>query len=274
MTLWRNSILSLAAIFLIAGFLAPIAIMFATSFYHRTTTHYVPGFELTHYLRAFDPLYLGAMWNTFRLSFLAATIAMIIAFPFTFFMAATSRKLQTVALVLVLSVLSLSEVIVAFSWSTALSRSAGISNLLVWFGLMDRPASWARGLPAVVAALTYFNLSFAILMLYPHCSRLDNSYGEAARVMGASPLRAFFNVIVPILRRPLVSTWIVLFVFSMGAVATPIWLGRPQEWMLAVHISQQALELGNMPFASALGVVFLSVAIILVAAVNKLGNKP
>lgn len=272
-TPFRVALLSYPALILIGFFVIPIGLMMATSFYHRTETYYEPGFEFTHYIRAFDAIYLQAMWTTIKLSFWASTIAIVISLPFTYFIAQYPRKVQTAFLVLVLCVLSLSEVIVAFSWSNALSRPAGISNLFVWLGVMDRPTSWARGYMAVLIALSYFNLSFAILMLYPHCTRLDPSYLEAARTMGASPVRATFNVLIPILRKPIVAAWIVLFVFTMGAVVTPQWLGKSDQIMLAVHISKQAVQLGNVPFASALSVVFLIVTIILVLLARRLGES-
>jgi putative spermidine/putrescine transport system permease protein len=268
----RTALLTYPALLLLAGFVVPMAIMLATSFYHRTETYYERGFELTHYLRSFDPLYLKAMWTTVRLALMASTIAIVLAFPFTFFLAGFSRRVQTVLLVVILGVLSLSEVIVAFSWSNALSRPAGVSNLLVWLGLLERPLSWARGLPAILIALSYFNLSIAILMLYPHCTRLDPSYAEAARTMGTSPLRTSCKIIIPILRKPLISTWIVLFVFTMGAVVTPQWLGQPDQWMLAVHISKQAVQLGNVPFAAALSILFLAVTVALVLLASRLGG--
>lgn len=268
----RNLLLTWPSLLLTLGFIVPMGIMLASSFFHRTETYYEPGFELTHYLRAFDPLYLKAMWTTVRLAFLASTIAIVLAFPFTFFLAGYSRRVQTALLVLVLGVLSLSEVIVAFSWSNALSRPAGVSNLLVWLGIFERPTSWARGLPAILVALTYFNLSIAILMLYPHCTRLDPSYAEAARTMGTSPLRTAYKVIIPILRKPLISVWIVLFVFTMGAVVTPQWLGNPDQWMVAVHISKQAVQLGNVPFAAALSIIFLAITVSLVLIANRLAG--
>jgi len=271
-TTGRTALLTYPAVLLTLGFVVPMGIMLATSFYHRTETYYERGFEFTHYIRVFDALYLGAMWTTVKLAFLSSTIAIILAFPFTFFLASYSRRVQTALLVIILGVLSLSEVIVAFSWSNALSRPAGVSNLLVWLGLIERPISWARGLPAILIALGYFNLSIAILILYPHCTRLDPSYAEAARTMGTSPLKTSYKIIIPILRKPLISTWIVLFVFTMGAVVTPQWLGNPDQWMVAVHISKQAVQLGNVPFAAALSILFLAVTVLLVLAANRLAG--
>ena len=271
-SLWRVLILSYPGIILGVFFVIPIGIMIVTSFYHREGSFYEPGFELTHYARVFSPLYLKALWASFLFSALSSTIAVALAFPFVFFIAQYSRKIQTLALVLILCVLSLSEVIVAFSWSNLLSRSAGISNFFAWIGVMDKPASWSRGFGALLASLSYFNISFAVLMLYPHCTRLDPSYVEAARTMGAHPVRAFFEIVLAILKGPIIAAWIVLFVFSMGAVVTPQWLGKPEHWMLAVYISKEALERNNFPFAAALAVIFLIFTIICVLLIKRV-NK-
>ncbi|MEV8657385.1 hypothetical protein AB0071_25785, partial [Klebsiella pneumoniae] len=96
------------------------------------------------------------------------------------------RRRQVPWLVFLLAVLSLSEVIVGFSWSTLLSRTAGITNLLVLIGLMDQPVSLSPGFGAVLTGMTYQAFPYAVLVLYPSLSRLDPTLTEAARTLGAS----------------------------------------------------------------------------------------
>src|SRR3546814_5197382 len=63
----------------------------------------------------------------------------VLGFPFTYLLTCRGRRVQVALLVALLAVLSLSEVIIGFAWSTLLSRTAGISNLLVAVGLLDQP---------------------------------------------------------------------------------------------------------------------------------------
>jgi putative spermidine/putrescine transport system permease protein len=255
-------------------FLIPFGIMLATSFYHRIESGtYEPGLELTHYVRIFSPLFTRHIVVTVELAGLAALASVVLAFPFAYFLSRFPRRPQILALIFVLCVLSLSEVIVAYSWSVLLSRPAGVSNLLVWLGLMQAPVSWSRGYVALLLGLTYFNLPFAVLIMYPQCTRLDRSLTEAARTLGASPLGTFFTVVVPLLWPTLVTAFIVLFVFTMGAFVTPQWLGRPEHWMYAILIGDQALGRGNIPFASALAIFFMLVTLALVAATARLGKR-
>ncbi len=255
-------------------FLTPFLFMVAISFAENISSGlWIYGFELTHYVRFFSPLFTTLLWVSVKFAGLAAIISVTITFPFTFFLSRYGRRVQVISLVFVLCVLSLSEVIVAYSWSVMLSKPAGISNLFVLLGFMEKSTSWARGYWSVLIALTWFNLPLAVLIQYPNCSRLDREITEAAMTLGASPVRTFFTVVVPILQPTILTAFIILFVFTMGAFVTPTWLGGPEQWMYAVLIGDEALQRANQPFASALAMFYLVITTILVLITVWLGRK-
>lgn len=270
----KNGMLHYATVMLVVFFMIPFAIMIATSFYHRVGTGtYEPGFEFTHYLRFFSPLFVQHLGVSVYFSVLASLAAVAIATPFSYLLARCPRRLLVLILTFVLCVISLSEVIVSLSWSILLSRTAGVSNLLVWLGIMDRPQSWSRGFWAVLMALTYFNLPFAILILFPHCSRIDKALLEAAATLGARPPYVFGTVVLPILWPSILTCFIILFVFTMGAYVTPQWLGRPEDWMYAILIVDQAIFRNNVPFAAALAIFFLATTLFLTYLSMRLGRR-
>ena len=245
-------------------FVVPFCIMVVISFWHRIESKtYEPGFELTHYARFFSPLFTSHLWVSVQFSVLASMLALLVAVPFTYFINRFRRRPQVLSLVFVLCVLSLSEVIIAYSLSVALGRSAGITNLLVWLGMMEQPQSLFPGYFATLFGLSYFNIPFAVLVLYPACTRLDRELTEAAQTLGASPVRSFFSVVLPLLERTILAAFILLFVFTMGAFVTPTWLGRPEDTMMAQLITDQALQRGNFPFAAALAFFFMAVTLVL-----------
>ena len=270
----RHLPIAYAAAVLGIFFALPFGIMVLISFYQNISGGlYTPGFELTHYKRFFSPLFTKHLWVSVEFAGLAATGAVLISFPFTFFLTRYRRRIQVPALVFVLCVLSLSEVIVAYSWSAILAKPTGISNLFVWLGLMEKSTSWARGYWSVLLTLTYFNLPIAVLIQYPNCSRLDREITEAAQTLGASPVRTFLTVVIPILQPTIITAFIILFVFTMGAYVTPIWLGQPEQTMYAMLIGDQALNRSNQPFASALAMFYLVVTVILVGITVRLGRQ-
>jgi len=167
----------------------------------------------------------------------------------------------------------LSEVIVGFAWSLLLSRTAGLSNILVWLGLMDKPVAWYPGFMALLFGICYLAFPYTVLVLYPPLSRLDPALPEASQTLGASPIRTFFTVIVGSLRNAIVASFVMVFVFTLGVYLLPQILGRPRHWTLSVLITDQAIYQTNMPMAAAMAIFFMFVSLLLVILTMVIGKE-
>lgn len=250
---------------LLVFFLVPFAIMLTVSVAHRVPGgFYEPGFELDSYLRFFSVFFGRILLTSILISAGAAVICVLLAFPFTLSLVRMKRRGQTIVLVILLSVLSLSEVIIGFSLSTLLSKTAGIGNLLAYLGFIDESRAYTPSLFALMTGMCYLALPYSVLVLYPPVSRLDPELGEAARMMGASPIQTFRTVTVPMLRKPMMGALILVFVFTLGIYLLPQVLGKPQHWTLSVHITDQAIFQSNLPFAAAMAVLLLLVSMMMV----------
>lgn len=262
------------ALMLIVFFVVPFSTMIAVSFFRRQQGgFYTPDFVIDNYARFVSAFFGGVLGFSLMLAIMVAVCCVAIGFPFTYLLARASRRVQIVWLVGLLSVLSLSEVIIGFAWSTLFSRTAGLTNLLVAIGLMEAPRALLPGFGAVLTGMVYQALPYTVLVLYPAIVRLDPTLLEAARTLGASPARAFFNVVVPALRNTIVATLIMVFVFALGSYLLPQILGRPQHWTLSVLITDQAIYQSNMPFAAAMAVFLVLISLSLVALTLYLGRK-
>ncbi len=250
-------------------FLLPFGVMLATSFYHRIEGgFYEPAFELASWERLLQPVFIERTLFSIGICLLAGAVCIVVAFPFTFFLTRMRRRPHVTLLVLIMSALALSEVIVGFAWSVLLGRAAGISNILVWFGVMDEAAAYQPGFVAVLLGLCYIAFPFCILTLYPQLSRLDPELTEAAQTMGASPWRTFWTVVVPIGRPIIVAGFLLAFVFTLGSYLIPTFLGRPEHWTLSVFISDQATFNANVPFAAAMALFLTGLSLVVVGAVT------
>jgi putative spermidine/putrescine transport system permease protein len=255
-------------------FLIPFAIMLAVSVAQRETGgFYQWGFDLTGYRRFLSAFFGSILLASVGIAAGAAAVAVTLALPFTVILSGLPRRAQTTILVILLSVLSLSEVIVGFAVSTLLSQTAGVGNVLAWLGLTAEPRAYTPSLFALMTGLTYLSFPYAVLVLYPPVARLDPELGQAARTMGASPLRTFASVTVPLLRAPILGALILVFVFALGSYLLPQVLGRPQHWTLSVHITDQAIYQSNLPFAAAMATFLLLVALAMVAAALLLARE-
>jgi putative spermidine/putrescine transport system permease protein len=259
---------------LLVFFVLPFGTMVAVSFFQRQQGgFYTPDFVLSNYERFLSPFFGNVLLFSILLAVAVALACVVLALPFTFLLSRMPRRLQVIWLVALLSVLSLSEVIIGFAWSTLLSRTAGITNILVAMGLMDAPRALVPSLGAVLTAMIYQAFPYTVLVMYPALVRLDPTLLEAAKTLGASPLRAFFNVVVPALRNTLVAIVIMGFVFALGSYLLPQILGRPSHWTLSVLIADQAVYQSNMPFAAAMAVFLVLLSLALVGLTIMVGRK-
>jgi putative spermidine/putrescine transport system permease protein len=92
-------------------------------------------------------------------------------------------------------------------------------------------------------------------------------------MLGASPLRTFFTVVVPVLRNAILSALVMVFVFNLGAYLLPQVLGRPEHWTLSVLITDQAVFQSNIPFAAAMAIFLMLVSLALVGVTLMLGQE-
>ncbi len=266
--------LALPAILLVAFFVLPFGTMIAMSFFKNLGGGaFEAAFTLENYARLFSPFFGRILLVSFGVALAVSAIAIVIAFPFTWLLVNAPRSTQVVWLIGLLALLSLSEAILGFAWSTLLSRTAGISNLFVWLGLAEKPFSLSPSLGAVLAGVSYIAMPYAVLVLYPILSRVDPEIEAAARTLGASPLRTFLGVLVPMHRDAIITTFLMIFVFTLGSYLIPQILGRPTNWTLSVQITDQALLQSNLPFAAALSIFLVLVTLLLVLTIVLMGKR-
>jgi putative spermidine/putrescine transport system permease protein len=262
------AILVVPLILLGVFFLGPFLVMLATSFYERIPGgFYEEAFVWDSYRRLFTNVFMERTAFSVLISILSGALCIAIGFPFTYLLTRMRRRPHVAFLVLVLSALSLSEVIVGFSWSVLLGRAAGVPNVLEWVGLVEEAEAWAPGFWAVVAGLCYIAFPYCVLTLYPPLSRLDREVTEAAQTLGASAWRTFWTVVVPISRPVIAAGFLLVFVFTLGSYLISAILGRPEHWTLSVFISDQASFNANVPFAAAMALFLTLLSLGVVGAV-------
>ena len=267
-------VLAIPVTVLAVFFLVPFGMMVAASFYRRIEGgFYEPAFLLDSWRRLFSEVFIERAAFSIGISLLAGALCIAIAFPFTYFLTRMRRRPHVALLILVLSALSLSEVIVGFTWSVLLGRAAGISNILVWLGLMDEAAAYQPGFVAVLLGLSYIAFPYCVLTLYPSLTRLDREVTEAAQTLGASPWRTFWTVVVPVSRPIIMAGFLLVFVFTLGSYLIAAILGRPGHWTLSVFISDQASFNANVPFAAAMAIFLTALSLAVVGLVVAIESR-
>jgi putative spermidine/putrescine transport system permease protein len=109
---------------------------------------------------------------------------------------------------------------------------------------------------------------FMVLTLAGVIGRVDERLEEAATSLGASPLRAFLEVTLPLSLPGILAGSLLVFALAISAYVTPYLMGGQQVLTLPMLVYQQVAASFNLPFAGALGVILLAVSLALVVAYN------
>ena len=101
-----------------------------------------------------------------------------------------------------------------------------------------------------------------ILPIYTSVERLDNAMVEAAYDLGAGPVRAFSQVIIPLTRPGIVAGALLVFVPSIAMFAITTLMGGGKVPTIGEVIQKQFTTARNPPFGAALGTILLLIFII------------
>ncbi|HNS37286.1 MAG TPA: iron ABC transporter permease [Anaerolineaceae bacterium] len=164
--------------------------------------------------------------------------------------------------------------VVAAAGFNALLGPRGWVNLALmdWFNLTTPPVQFLNSLGAILLAHVFYNTTVVLRVVGSAWAQMDTRLEQAARSLGAGPLRAFWEVTLPLLRPPLAAAALLVFLFDFTSFGVILLLGGPQYATLEVEIYIQALHLLNLPLAGLLSVVQLTATLVLTALYARLAR--
>lgn len=253
-------------------FLGPLALMLGVSFFERDPMAFFnPAFQFDNYAKFTSNRVMTTISRSVVQAGVAAALVVSLAFVTLYFVSNLSRRWQTAWILLMLSLLCLSEVIIGFAWAIVFSEPSGIPKLLNVLGLWDAPRSLSPNFWAVQVGLVNIGFSVVGLMFYPQFAGRDRSIEEAARTLGTAPIHVFRKVLLPIYAPSLLTGFLTMFVYYLGVYVMPVMLGKPQDWNMTVLITDTAIQQFNLPLGAALSVgmmVLSALALSIVWGIN------
>ncbi len=254
-------------VWLIVFFLLPLGFVWLMSFGEkRGIVDIAITGTLENYLRAFDPVYLGILFKTVRISLIVTILCIVIGYPVAYVIAFSSKRVRTWLLLAIILPFWINMLIRTYAL-IAVFRTRGYVNFaLAWlydtvgldvlFGPFQ-PLSMLYNEFAVIFGIVYVFLPFAVLPMYAAIERLDRSLLEAAADLGASPSRTFFSVTLPLTRSGITSAILLVFIPALGSFLIPELLGGPNAYMLGNVIAAQFKKANDWPFGAALSFLLM-----------------
>ena len=141
--------------------------------------------------------------QSFGISIASTLLCLFIAYPVAYIIA--SCKIKNKMGLLILFIVPM--------WVNFVLRINALKELLSWIGIYNKSGAW--NIFNTILGMVYDFLPFMILPIYTTISKIDKSYLEAAKDLGANSAKAFVKVTLPLSKAGIMSGISMVFLPSM-----------------------------------------------------------
>jgi thiamine transport system permease protein len=254
----RKSILVLLwlipALFLGLFFFYPLSAIFRLVG-QITLSEGLASLDLTYILR---PLVF-----TFWQAGLSTLLTLLLGLPAAYVLSRYSFRGKILVRILTTLPFILPTVVVAAGFNSLVGPNGWLNLLLMrLLHLSTPPIHILNTLTAILLAHIFYNTTIIIRVVGSALEQMDPRLEKAARVMGASPWKAFYEITLPLLRLPIISATLLVFLFDFTSFGVILLLGGPHLATLEVEIYIQALHMLNLSLAGLLSLIQLGCTLI------------
>lgn len=231
-------------VLVVAFLLAPIVLVVLFAFTSNTISNFpLQGFSLRWWraMLAFEPLGV-ALFNSLAIGVTVGLAAAVIGTMTALGLAGMSVRSAQIVMTALALPLMLPPLLVAVM-------------LLVWYLFLNL----SLGLGTVILSHLLFTLPFVVIVVYARLSSFDFRVVEAARDLGATPLRAFFDITLPVIRPVVVGAALMAIALSIDDfIFTSFTIGGGNTLPILV---MSTLRTSVTPMTNAIGTMLIAISI-------------
>ena len=241
----------------------PILVLMVLSFNDSAMMTTWTGFSLRWYHELFSD---RALLEAARLSLLIAAFtatAAVVVGTWAGYVLARMGRFRGFALFVGLASapLVIPEVVLGIS---LLLMFVELSGLLGWEG--------SNGAFTIWVGHVILSMAYVSVIIQSRVRDLDRSLEEAALDLGASPVKVFFQIVLPLIAPALVAAWLLAFTLSLDDVVIASFLTGPGYTTLPLEVFSR-VRLGLKPEINALATIFMLLVAVFVVIANRVQNR-
>ncbi|MDR2050441.1 MAG: ABC transporter permease subunit [Deltaproteobacteria bacterium] len=253
--------------------LLPNMALFLVSFLDRTdTSFFIPVLTLDNYLRLFAPAFIRILLKSLALACVSTLTCLILGYPFAYLLARSNRRVRPWLFLLVIIPFWTNSLVRTYAIFTILQNNGVLNTLFNRLGLVEGNFSLMYTNFSVFMGLTYTLLPFMILPLYASIEKLNLRLLEAAKDLGAGPVRSFLHVTLPLTLPGIAAGSILVFLPSLSLFYVPEILGGINYRLLGSFIQYNFSKGANWPVGAAASTV-LTLLLLLMAVFYRLAGR-
>ena len=210
----------------------------------------------------FQTLYVEAYVRSLWYALCTALLCLAVGYPFAYFLARSAPSLRPALLMMVMLPFWTSFLLRVYAWKGILADQGVLNRMLMALGLTSEPIQLLYTNVSMLVGMTYVYLPFMVLPLYANLVKMDVRLLEAAHDLGASSLKAFWLITVPLSRAGIIAGFMLVFIPCVGEFVIPSLLGGPENIMIGRVVWDEMFISNNWPRATALAVVMIALIVV------------
>ena len=223
---------------------------------------------LQNYGELLRPAYARYFADTFRLSFVASLLALVLAYPIGYRVAREHRpRVRRTWIAFLVVMLFLSILIRVYAVSLAVGPSGFGRQLAELLGLSLNSRGYAE--LSIVLGLLHCLVPMAAIVLLAPLQALNPRLVEAAQALGAPAWKAHATITLPLSAHGMLAAFMLCFTFCISAFVIPMVLGKGRVLFVSNLIYSRFGEIGNYPGGAALSIALLTLSLVVVYALDR-----
>ncbi len=269
----QNAIIALIGGWLILFVMIPNIMIIGTSFLTRDEANLIEmTFTLDNYLRLADPLYLKVLLHSFYMAIIATLLCLVIGYPFAYIIAKMPEKWRPIMLFLVIVPFWTNSLIRTYGLKIVLGTQGILNKSLIALDIIDKPIRIMYSETAVMIGLVYILLPFMILPLYSAIEKLDGTYLEAAKDLGANKFQTLIRVVLPLTMPGIIGGCLLVLLPALGMFYISDLLGGAKNLLIGNVIKSQVLNARDWPFGAATSIALTMAMAVMLYAYYRAGR--
>jgi spermidine/putrescine transport system permease protein len=250
-------------LYMLAFFIIPIGVFFVYSFWTVRTWDVVREWNLNNYLEILtSPVYTKLIFRSIGIGLCTAVLSVLLVYPLAYTMVFKFEKYRDLILFLLAISLFSNYLVRIYAWRSILSSNGFFNYIFMVVGLAPGPESYLLYSPkGVILILLNVYIPFATLPIYSALLNVERDLIEAAEDLGAGPLRAFWEVTLPLSMSGVIVAFVFILLLAAGDFVTPELVGGKNGMMIGNAVATQFGMVSNWPLGSAM--VFTTIVIFL-----------
>ena len=211
---------------------------------------------------------LDSIFYSLKVAFVSSFISIILGILICFCMVYSGKDKGFMLNVTKIPIL-VPHVIVALMLVNIISQNGLLARILYQLGFIKEQSDFPliifdKAGAGVILAYLWKEVPFVIYFIISLMSAVSSKLAEAAVNLGAGRVEAFFKITLPLCYNTIISAFLIIFAYSLGAYELPLLMGAtvPKALPIMAYIEFQKPDLRLRPYAMAYNGILIVISML------------